>query len=146
MVPWLVTSVVGHLTLTLWWSRFSITTVRNTPLLSNVSVISQGGKHYNPAIPSFLTLRNEMSTKKGCLKGGRLREKKSVGSDELCEIRPTQWACLHIIARSGFGALKLPQNLGMGQKECSLQPQSLGAGPRKMKGRWVKTSTASKEL
>jgi hypothetical protein len=53
MVWWLVTRVVGHLTLTQWYSRFSITTVRNTPLLSDVNVMSQGGKHRIQRLPLF---------------------------------------------------------------------------------------------
>jgi len=46
---------------------------------------------------SFLTLRNEMSTKERCRKGGGLKEKEKVwGSDELTKLRLGQWGCFNI--------------------------------------------------
>jgi len=43
--------------------------------------------------------------------------KESFVSDEICKSRPGQWECSHMVTGSGFGAFRLIQNLGMGQKE-----------------------------
>ena len=42
----------------------------------------------------------------------------NVVPDEKPKLRVGHWGCLHIITSSGLGPSRLPQNLGMGQKEC----------------------------
>ena len=38
--------------------------------------------------------------------------------DEICEPRPSRWECSPFITGSALGESSVPQNLGVGQKEC----------------------------
>ena len=70
-------------------------------------------------------------------------------SDEICKLRRAPWECLPMVTGSRFGASRLPQNLGSGQKDCPdrnilEQGQSLrdrrrddGENPRKSKPRFL---------
>jgi len=55
-------------------------------------------------------------------------------SDEKCKLRPGPYGCSHIITGSGFGAFRLPQNLGSGQR-VEADPVILGVAGRLQNGR-----------